>query len=259
MCNFKSGIILKNKTVIAEGESESHTDLLESLGIEDSYMGASKTFVRAELTPNNGEWWVSPEEHPEDWCFVVDQDIVPEWFDKGEYERIFRESVCAWWKIHILVDQKIEALTSGYYRLKRCEVKKLCNDVKVFLKNSNVGVMWENSNVGEMWGSSNVGEMWGSSNVGEMWGSSNVGEMRENSNVGVMWENSNVGEMRENSNVGVMWGNSNVGEMWGSSTARDFKNYPKIKVMVPADSFDRFEMIAFENKMEGSTDESKIE
>ena len=187
MCNFKSGIILKNKTVIAEGENESHTDLLESLGIEDSYIGASKTFVRAELIPNNGEWWVSPEEYPEDWCFVVDQDIVPEWFDKSEYERIFRESVCAWWKVHVLVDQKIEALTSGYYRLKRCEVKKLCNDVKVFL------------------------------------------------------ESSNVGEMR------------------GSSTARDFKNYPKIKVMVPADSLDRFEMIAFENKTEESANGSKSE
>lgn len=51
MCRFKSGIILKNKIVIAPEDNESHSDLLESLGIKDDYIGASKTFVRAELVP----------------------------------------------------------------------------------------------------------------------------------------------------------------------------------------------------------------
>ena len=35
MCQFKSGVILKNRIVIAPGENDSHSDLLESLGIED--------------------------------------------------------------------------------------------------------------------------------------------------------------------------------------------------------------------------------
>ena len=133
MCQFKSGIILKNKIVIAPEENDSHSDLLESLGIEDDYFGASKKFVRAELIPDNKEWWVSPEEHPEKWMFVVDQDITPDWFDKGEHEKLFRAAVCDWWKEHVLVDQKIDELNSGFYRLKRCEVKKLCKDVKALL------------------------------------------------------------------------------------------------------------------------------
>ena len=40
MCRFKSGIILKNKIVIAPEDNESHSDLLESLGIKDDYIGA---------------------------------------------------------------------------------------------------------------------------------------------------------------------------------------------------------------------------
>lgn len=61
MCRFKSGIILKDKVVIAPEDNDSHSDLLESLGIEDSYIGASKTFVRAELVPkNDSEWWIDP-------------------------------------------------------------------------------------------------------------------------------------------------------------------------------------------------------
>ena len=163
MCRFKSGVILKNRVVVAPGDNDSHSDLLESIGIEDDYLGASKTFVRAELVPDNDEWWISPEAEPKKWKFIVDQDITPDWFDRNEHEKIFREAVCEWWKAHVLVDQKIDELSSGYYRLKRCEVKKLCNEVKVLLDESKAGTMRESSQVGTMWGSSQVGEMRGSS------------------------------------------------------------------------------------------------
>ena len=46
MCQFKSGVILKSKVVIAPGENDSQSDLLESLGIKDDYLNATKTFVQ---------------------------------------------------------------------------------------------------------------------------------------------------------------------------------------------------------------------
>ena len=217
MCRFKSGIILKNKVVVAPGENDSHSDLLESLGIKDDYFGATNVFVRAELVPIDDEWWINPAEEPDKWQFVVDQDMRPEWFDESEHEKIFREAVCDWWKEHVLVDQKLEELSSGYYRLKRCEVKKLLNDVKVLLDSSQVGEMWGSSQVGKMWGSSQVGKMWGSSQVGEMRGSSQVGEMRGSSRVGEMRGSSQVVKMLDSSRVGEMRGSSQVGEMWGIS------------------------------------------
>ena len=241
MCQFKSGIILKNKIVVAPGKDDSHSNLLESLGIQDDYIGASKTFVRAELVPKNNEWWISPEEHPEKWTFIVDQDIVPDWFCREESEKEFRAAVCEWWKSHVPVDQKLEKLESGYYRLKRCEVKKLLNDVMadlydsevgVMLENSRVGVMLENSQVGEMRENSQVGEMLESSQVGEMWGSSRVGVMLESSQVGEMRENSRVGVMLENSQVGVMLESSQVGEMWGSSRVGVMRENSRVGVML---------------------------
>ena len=257
MCRFKSGIILKNKVVVAPGENDSHSDLLESLGINDDYFGATNVFVRAELVPVNDEWWIDPAEEPNKWRFIVDQDMRPEWFDESEHEKIFREAVCDWWKEHVLVDQKLEELSSGYYRLKRCEVKKLLNDVKVLLESSQVGKMWgssqvgemrESSQVGEMRESSQVGKMCDSSQVGEMWGSSQVGEMWGSSQVGEMWESSQVGKMCDSSQVGEMWGSSQVGEMRDRSTARDFKNWPKIKIWVSPEG--TFEMVAHQNKSE---------
>ncbi len=220
MCQFKSGIILKNKIVIAPEENDSHSDLLESPGIENDYFGASKKFVRAELIPDNNEWWVSPEEHPEKWVFVVDQDITPDWFDKGEHEKLFRDAVCDWWKEHVLVDQKIDELNSGFYRLKRCEVKKLCKDVKALLYSSHVDTMCGNSHVGTMRENSQVGTMRENSQVDTMWENSQVDTMCGNSHVGAMWENSQVGAMRENSRVDIMCGNSHVGAMWENSQGR---------------------------------------
>ena len=179
MCRFKSGIILKNKVEIAPEENDSHSDLLRNLGIKDDYIGATKTFVRAELVPKDNKWWISPEENPSEWIFIVDQDITPDWFCRETYEPIFRTAVCEWWQKHVLIDQKIDELNGGYYRLKRCEVKKLYNDVRVLLSDSQVGEMYGSSQVGEMYGSSQVGKMYDSSQVGKMWASSTARDFKQ--------------------------------------------------------------------------------
>lgn len=91
MCNFKSGIILKNRVVLAPDGNESHSDLLESLDIEDSTDNAYRVFVRAELTPDNYNKALPVEE----WKYKVDQDMVPSWYkeDPVKYEQEFRDTV----------------------------------------------------------------------------------------------------------------------------------------------------------------------
>lgn len=91
MCNFKSGIIFKNRVVLAPEGNESHSDLLESLGIEDNRMNATKIFVRAELIPKDGNKYTDICE----WNYRVDQDIVPDWYEKDpeRYKQEFKDSV----------------------------------------------------------------------------------------------------------------------------------------------------------------------
>ena len=243
MCRFKSGIILKSKIVVAQGDNDSHSDLLESLGIKDDYMGASKTFVRAELVPKNNEWWVNPQESPDSWNFIVDQDITPDWFDKDEHEKLFREAVCSWWNEHVLVDKKIDILSDGYYRLKRCEVKKLCNDVKVMCDSSTVQEMYGSSTVQVMYGSSTVQKMYGSSTVQEMYGSSTVQEMYDSSTVQVMCDSSTVQKMCDSSTVQKMYDSSTVQKMYGNTIARDYANE-----VVRISSYSALNVIQHENK-----------
>lgn len=96
MCKFKSGIILKNKIELAPQGNESHSDLLVSLGIDDTTFNTSKVFIRAELTPPDGDIAVPIEK----WNYNVDQDITPDWYDEDptRYENEFRVAVDTWIK-----------------------------------------------------------------------------------------------------------------------------------------------------------------
>lgn len=91
MFNFKSGIILKNRVVLAPEGNESHLDLLDSLNIKDNHMNAAKIFLKAELIPQNDDKLTDVK----DWIYKVDQDIVPDWYEKDSdrYEQEFRAAV----------------------------------------------------------------------------------------------------------------------------------------------------------------------
>lgn len=65
--------------------------------------------------------------------------------DKEKYIEDFIAAVTDWWEKHILIDKKIDELSSGYYRLKRCEVKKLLKDVQVMCDSSSVQRMYDSS------------------------------------------------------------------------------------------------------------------
>lgn len=96
MCKFKSGIILKNRVVLTPMFNDSHSSLLERLGIEDTSENAMRIFVRVELTPPDNDRSTDPKT----WKYIVDQDIKPDWYetDSKRYENEFREKVENWVK-----------------------------------------------------------------------------------------------------------------------------------------------------------------
>lgn len=101
MCRFLSGVIMKNRVVLAPIYNQSHSDLLKQLNIEDNYTNASRIFVRAELIPKNDNRTTPVDE----WEFIIDQDVTPDWFDidRGRYEEEMREAAKEWIKEHIIV------------------------------------------------------------------------------------------------------------------------------------------------------------
>ena len=127
MCRFKSGVIFKNKVVLAPMYNDSHSSLLEMLGVEDSRSNAMRRFVRAELVPHNNVL-----DDVDSWKFIVDQDIVPEWFeeDPKRYEQEFRNAVREFVKDKFVLMAgviwvKIKENNIGSYYLKYDELTRM--------------------------------------------------------------------------------------------------------------------------------------
>ena len=100
MCQLKSCLVLKDRVYCPDYDS--HQDMLDKLGIKDDYLGASKTFVRVELTPPDG---MSSLMEPLDrWTLRVDQDVTPEWWDEKADRQRVEEAVEAWRREHVFAE-----------------------------------------------------------------------------------------------------------------------------------------------------------
>ena len=190
MCDFKSGIILRKKCVLTDGTSESHSELLEKLKIEDSFVNASKVFVRAELLPPDNEWWTDPAT----WKFVVDQDILPDWFeiDRDEYEQKFRDEVKLWIDAHTIKNKELDTLDKDFYILINCSVKTLSGNVCVMIKDTTIQDVREKSCIKQMSGLSIVKSMNDNAKIMDMYDNSQVFNIFGNSCVNVMHDDSKI-------------------------------------------------------------------
>ena len=100
MCNFMSAIVLKGNNILAPMYNQSHSRMLENKGLEDDNFNSRKVFVRAELSPYENDLLSDVDK----WKFIVDQDIVPTWYEKdpGKYEERLRADVKEWMTKHIV-------------------------------------------------------------------------------------------------------------------------------------------------------------
>ena len=123
MCKLKSAIILKDRIFMPDYDS--HSKMLDELGIVDDFIGASKKFVRVELSPKDGDVFSDID----GWFFNIDQDIRPEWFMEDEWKPKMVEAVKVWAKthIHIGVDGLIIDTGENHY-IKDCHNVEVCGN-----------------------------------------------------------------------------------------------------------------------------------
>mgnify|MGYP001133672937 CR=1 FL=1 len=163
MCKLKSMIALKGRIYMADADS--HSDMLKELGIEDDYLGASKKFVRLELSPEYGD----PFSDIDTWNLCVDQDIRPEWYSDEEYKPMAVEAVKEWAKSHIFVGVNGLRLKTGTkYYIKDCKDVEISGSASVEAWGSASVEAWDSASV-KAWGSASV-KAWDSASV-KAWGS----------------------------------------------------------------------------------------
>ena len=153
MCRMKSGLIFKDEVFIPDYDS--HSQMLEELGIEDNKKNASSKFIRAELYPKNNDVF-SPIET---WVFRVDQDILPDWYVEKYDEERMRNAVKKWAEEHIHVGKDNLKISSGEnHYIKDCK--------NVFIYGSaTVKNIYDSATVENIYDSATVKNIYGSATV----------------------------------------------------------------------------------------------
>lgn len=136
MCRVKSCLVLKNRVFCPAYDS--HQDMLEELGIEDNEVNVRKTFVRVELVPPEAtsdyfddKYFTSLQAPLSEWKLVVDQDILPDWWEPAIYRPAIEEEVQKWLDKYVLINQKEKIIVgNGHkdrYYLYNCKYIALIN------------------------------------------------------------------------------------------------------------------------------------
>lgn len=136
MCQMKSCLVLKNRVFCPAYDS--HQDMLKELGIEDNEVNAMKTFVRVELTPPEAtsnyfddKYFTSLQAPLSEWKLVVDQDILPDWWEPAIYRPAIEEEVQKWLDKYVLINQEEKTIVGNNhketYYLYNCKYISLIN------------------------------------------------------------------------------------------------------------------------------------
>nr|DAG61467.1 MAG TPA: hypothetical protein [Caudoviricetes sp.] len=158
MCQLKSCLVLKDRVYCPDYDI--HQDMLDKLGIKDDYLGASKTFVRVELTPPDG--MRSLMEPLDRWTLKVDQDVTPEWWDEKADRQRVEEAVEAWRKEHVFAEGEHSVNAGKVYACDSATVEawgsatvKACDSATVTAYDSATVIAYDSATV-KAWGSATV-------------------------------------------------------------------------------------------------------
>ena len=148
MCRMKSCLVLKNRVFCPAYDS--HQDMLKELGIEDNETNAMKTFVRVELIPSEAtvsyfddKYFTSLQAPLSEWKLIVDQDILPDWWEPAIYRPAIEKEVQKWLNKYVLINQEEKTIVgNGYkdeYYLYNCKCISLINTNSIM---KNCSAIW---------------------------------------------------------------------------------------------------------------------
>ena len=276
MCRFKSGIILKDRVFIPEYDS--HQKMLDELGIEDNRQNAKKLFIRAELVPKDGDIFSDIN----NWKFVVDQDILPDWYVKDYDKQRMVEAVKEWAKNHIHIGVNILKITSGEgHYIKDCKDVVICDKVTVerisgnatvnyicgnatvecvcdnatvecIHGNATVNYICDNATVKYICDNATVKYIYDNATVKCIHGNATVKYIYDNATVKYIYDNATVERIRGNATVKYICDNATVKTAKGQSTIitspySEFKNKDKLILLENATLKDRYNKVIYQS------------
>ena len=264
MCRFKSGIILKDRVFIPEYDS--HQKMLDELGIEDNSQNAKRLFIRAELVPRDGNVFSDIN----NWVFIVDQDILPDWYVKDYDKQRMVEAVKEWAKNHIHIGVDNLEITSGEnHYIKDCKDVVICGNaiVERIYGNTTVESICDNAKVERIYSNATVEYICDNAKVERISGNATVENISGNATVENISGNATVENISDNATVKRICGSATVKTAKGYSTIitspySEFKNKDKLTLLGNATLKDCYHKVIYQSgvfKFVSVSDTGKLE
>ena len=76
MCNFFSGILMKDGRVLYDLDIDDHSKLIEKLGLKDDKLQGLRSWIKFEITPKDSSVF---NKRKSNWVFKVDEESKIEW------------------------------------------------------------------------------------------------------------------------------------------------------------------------------------
>ena len=197
MCRMKSAIILKDRIFIPDYDS--HSQMLEELGIEDSRANAERLFVRAELIPTNNDVFTPIDT----WSFNVDQDILPDWFVKEVDKERMVKAVSEWAKdrIHIGVDNlRIDSGRNHY--IKDCKDVTICGS----------------ASISKVYGSASIRKVCDSASISEVCDSASISKVYGSASISYVCDSASISEVCDSASISYVYGSASIRKVCDSAS-----------------------------------------
>ena len=218
MCKLKSAIILKDRIFIPDYDS--HSQMLEELNIADTRKNAERLFVRAELSPINGDVFTPVDE----WKFKVDQDIRPDWFVESYEETRMRDAVKEWAKEHIHIGVNgLKISSGGNHYIKDCKDVEIYGSATVnnICGSATVENIFGSATVNNIYGSATVNYIYDSATVNNIYGSATVNYICDSATVKYIFGSATVNYICGSATVNNIFGSATVENIYGSATVEN--------------------------------------
>ena len=132
MCKPASFVIVKKgglKVLWDKAISESHEDIIEYFGLNETNVRGEITFCRVEIIPPNDDFSLPLSK----WEFCVDQDILPFWWNAKKAEAATRKELKAWRDARVVLPGKTRKEIAGndYVTIVLGTVEFVCDSATV--------------------------------------------------------------------------------------------------------------------------------
>ena len=206
MCKLKSAIVLKDRIFMPDYDS--HSKMLEELGINDDYLGASKKFVRVEFSPPSGDVFSDIDT----WVLRVDQDIRPDWFSEEECKQKMIDAVKGWAKDHIHIGVKGLKISTG-----ENHYINDCQDVEVY-GSASISKVYGSASISKVYGSASISYVCDSASISKVYGSASISYVCDSASISYVYGSASISKVYGSASISYVCGSASISKVCGSAS-----------------------------------------